>query len=93
VHAYMHCKEGDDENAAYWYGRASNPVCCESLEAEWLSVVCFAATRQTVERSLFRASLTRTINDLQIHVRPLSTCKVVHDMSNADWKCGLENCS
>jgi len=26
-------------NAAYWYSRASEPVCLESLEAEWLSIV------------------------------------------------------
>lgn len=42
------------------------------------------------EASLFRASLTRTVNDLQIHVRPLSTCKV-DDTSNADWNCGLKS--
>ena len=38
---------------------------------------------------LFRASVFRTINDLQVHVRPLSTCKVVDDTMNADWNCGL----
>ena len=43
------------------------------------------------DASLFRASLNITINDLQVHVRPLSTCKVVHDTSNADWDCGLKN--
>jgi hypothetical protein len=41
------------------------------------------------ERSLFRASLFRTINDLQIHVRPLNACKDVDDTSNADLNCGL----
>ena len=39
VHAYLHRKEGDQPNAAYWYGRAKKPVCAESLEAEWLSIV------------------------------------------------------
>lgn len=39
VHAYVHRKEGDQDNAAYWYGRAGKPVCRESLDAEWLSIV------------------------------------------------------
>jgi hypothetical protein len=39
VHAYLHRKGGDEGNAAYWYGRAGKPVCRESLDAEWLSIV------------------------------------------------------
>jgi hypothetical protein len=39
VHAYLHRKEGDDSNAAYWYSRARHPICEESLESEWLSIV------------------------------------------------------
>jgi hypothetical protein len=39
VHAYLHRKEGDTSNAAYWYSRAQRPVCRESLEAEWLGIV------------------------------------------------------
>jgi hypothetical protein len=39
VHAYLHRKEGDQGNAAYWYGRAAKPVCKESLAAEWASIV------------------------------------------------------
>jgi hypothetical protein len=35
VHAYLHRKEGDDENAAYWYRRAGKPVCREPFETEW----------------------------------------------------------
>jgi len=35
VHAYLHRKEGDPANAAYWYQRAGKPVCRESLESEW----------------------------------------------------------
>jgi hypothetical protein len=35
VHAYLHRKEGDLGNAAYWYGRAGRPVVSDSLEAEW----------------------------------------------------------
>jgi hypothetical protein len=36
VHAYLHRKEGDAGNAAYWYNRAGKPVCREPLDAEWL---------------------------------------------------------
>jgi hypothetical protein len=39
VHAYLHRKEGDQENAAYWYGRARKPVCREPLDAEWRSIL------------------------------------------------------
>ena len=35
VHAYLHRQEGDLGNAAYWYGRAEQPVASDSLEAEW----------------------------------------------------------
>jgi hypothetical protein len=35
VHAYLHRKEGDLDNAAYWYGRAKQPVPTDALEAEW----------------------------------------------------------
>jgi hypothetical protein len=38
VHAYLHRKEGDQSNAAYWYSRAGKPVCREPLDAEWLSI-------------------------------------------------------
>jgi hypothetical protein len=39
VHAYLHRKEGDQDNAAYWYRRAGKPVCKDSLDTEWLSIV------------------------------------------------------
>jgi hypothetical protein len=39
VHAYLHRKEGDQGNAAYWYSRAGKPVCREPVDAEWLSIV------------------------------------------------------
>ena len=35
VHAYLHRKEGDLGNAAYWYGRAGQPAATDSLDAEW----------------------------------------------------------
>jgi hypothetical protein len=39
VHAYLHRKEGDAANAAYWYRRAKRPVCDEVLEVEWRDIV------------------------------------------------------
>ena len=39
VHAYLHRKEGDAANAAYWYRRAKRPVCDEALEVEWRDIV------------------------------------------------------
>ncbi len=38
IHAYLHRKEGDAGNAAYWYRRAGKPVCRETLEAEWEAI-------------------------------------------------------
>ena len=35
VHAYLHRKEGDTANAAYWYRRARRPVPVEPLTSEW----------------------------------------------------------
>lgn len=35
VHAYLHRKEGDAGNAAYWYARAGKPVFRGTLEEEW----------------------------------------------------------
>lgn len=35
VHAYLHRKEGDAANAAYWYRRAGQPVASEPPEVEW----------------------------------------------------------
>jgi hypothetical protein len=38
VHAYLHRKEGDQGNAAYWYRRACKPVCGLSLPEEWEAI-------------------------------------------------------
>ena len=38
VHAYLHRKEGDLGNAAYWYGRADQPAATDALDAEWARV-------------------------------------------------------
>lgn len=35
VHAYLHRKEGDLSNAAYWYKRAGRPMPSGSLDSEW----------------------------------------------------------
>jgi hypothetical protein len=39
VHAYLHRKEGDAANAAYWYSRAGHPHCKLPLDAEWDQIV------------------------------------------------------
>jgi hypothetical protein len=39
VHAYLHRKEGDAANAAYWYRRAAKPVAKGALAEEWRSIV------------------------------------------------------
>ena len=39
VHAYLHRKEGDQSNAAYWYRRAGQPVAHDSFDAEWTRIV------------------------------------------------------
>lgn len=38
VHAYLHRKEGDSSNAAYWYRRAGKPVLRGSLADEWSQI-------------------------------------------------------
>jgi hypothetical protein len=39
IHAYLHRKEGDLGNAAYWYQRAHQPVASDSLDQEWQRIV------------------------------------------------------
>lgn len=39
VHAYLHRKEGDAGNAAYWYRRARQPIASDSLDDEWDRIV------------------------------------------------------
>lgn len=38
VHAHLHRVEGDLGNAGYWYRRAGQPVCTDSLEDEWAAM-------------------------------------------------------
>jgi len=35
VHAYLHRKEGDSANAAYWYQRAGKTAAKGSFQEEW----------------------------------------------------------
>jgi hypothetical protein len=39
VHAYLHRKEGDQDNAGYWYQRVGQPVARQPLAAEWEAIV------------------------------------------------------
>jgi hypothetical protein len=39
VHAYLHRKEGDMGNAAYWYRRAGQPMGSGDLGEEWERMV------------------------------------------------------
>ena len=39
IHAYLHRKEGDAANAAYWYRRAGQPNARGALEEEWDQIV------------------------------------------------------
>lgn len=47
VHAYLHRKEGDPANAAYWYQRANQPIATDSADAEWMRI----ATALLADRS------------------------------------------
>jgi G3E family GTPase len=50
VHAYLHRKEGDLPNAAYWYRRSGHPVVTGSLTEE----------RQSIAGSLLDSSTSNT---------------------------------
>lgn len=39
VHAYLHRREGDLPNAAYWYRHAGKPVETGSMDEEWRAIV------------------------------------------------------
>ena len=38
VHAYLHRKEGDEGNAAYWYLRAGRSPSSGTLDEEWEAI-------------------------------------------------------
>lgn len=50
VHAYLHRKEGDASNAAYWYRRAGQPVSSDSLAAEWRRIAAALLQAKTAAR-------------------------------------------
>jgi hypothetical protein len=45
VYAYLHRKEGDLSNAAYWYGKAKRKIPTSSLTDEWESILKELLTR------------------------------------------------
>ncbi|MFN6999454.1 hypothetical protein [Elioraea tepidiphila] len=45
VHAYLHRKEGDRSNAAYWYRRAGRTMPDGTLAAEWEAIVTALLSR------------------------------------------------
>ncbi len=44
VHAYVHRKNGETSNAAYWYPRAGKPFCTGSSDDEWTAVATHLLT-------------------------------------------------
>ncbi len=46
VHAYLHRKEGNTGNAAYWYRQARKPVERGELREEWESIVMDLLSRR-----------------------------------------------
>jgi len=48
VHAYLHRKEGDADNAGYWYRRANQPVATDALPAEWERIATALLNRRAV---------------------------------------------
>ena len=45
VHAYLHRKERDTTNAAYWYRQARHPICALPLDDEWAEFTSALLTR------------------------------------------------
>jgi len=39
IHAYLHRKEGDSGNAAYWYYRSGETMVSGSFDEEWVELV------------------------------------------------------
>jgi hypothetical protein len=48
VHAYLHRKEGDVENARYWYRQARQPVPETTFDEEWRQIVLALLNRQQI---------------------------------------------
>ena len=47
VHAYLHRKEGDTSNAAYWYSRCGRRPSTASLQDEWNEIVTALINQKT----------------------------------------------
>ena len=47
LHAYLHRREGDNGNAAYWYRRADHSVATGSLDEEWRSLARHFSTESS----------------------------------------------
>ena len=47
VHAYLHRREGDNENAGYWYKRAHQPHPETSPDEEWRQITTVLLHRQS----------------------------------------------
>jgi hypothetical protein len=45
VHAYLHRKEGDLDNARYWYREAKQPEGTGALEKEWAAIAAALLAR------------------------------------------------
>jgi hypothetical protein len=45
IHAYLHRKEGDTMNAAYWYNRAHQPRCTLPPDEEWKQIASALLTK------------------------------------------------
>jgi hypothetical protein len=46
VHAYLHRKQGDADNAAYWYRRARRPAARGPLTEEWAEIAATLLARR-----------------------------------------------
>ena len=51
VHAYLHRKEGDIDNAHYWYRRCNRQPAIEPLENEWATIAVALLEKDTDGRS------------------------------------------
>ena len=57
MHAYLHRKEGDRDNARYWYGRAARAGDDGSLETEWAELVRALLARRIQEQCRIKSSI------------------------------------
>lgn len=48
VHAYLHRKEGDYNNARYWYRRSGQPEFSGTLQEEWKQIATDLLVKQKV---------------------------------------------